>query len=72
MLHFQNLFSYLCTQGSWSTTHPYFLRLHEVLLLKFVKMSRKSHRMVMVRKSTHSVITVCGALPGAAGGEGAF
>ena len=39
MLHFQNLFSYLCTQGSWSTTHPYFLRLHEVLLLKFLKMS---------------------------------
>ena len=39
ILHFQNLFSYLCTQGSWSTTHPYFLRLYEVLLLKFLKMS---------------------------------
>lgn len=39
ILHFQNLFSYPCTQGSWSTIHPYFLRLHEVLLLKFLKMS---------------------------------
>lgn len=39
ILHFQNLSSYLCTQGSWSTTHPYFLRLYEVLLLKFLKMS---------------------------------
>lgn len=39
ILHFQNLFSYPCTQGSWSIIHPYFLRLHEVLLLKFLKMS---------------------------------
>lgn len=37
-LHFQNLLLYLCTQWSWSMTHPYFLHLHEVLLLKFLKM----------------------------------
>ena len=70
-MNFQNLFSYLCMQGSWSTTHLYFLCLYEVLLQKFLKGScdPKSHRMVMIRKSIHSIITLCCAFPGAASGE---